>query len=114
MRPMGVLENFTCVCDEQLQIQAREGEKERMKLALAVVVSFLRLFSAILLIREFTSRNIQRNMSVGEYPQKVTSAPSAHPSGGMMFIQLGIKTHILNRILYQLPTFDCDVPTTKN
>lgn len=80
-----------------------------MKLALAVLVSSMCLLSAILLIKEFASRNIERNVSIGEYPQKMTSNPTIYLRGDVMLIQLGIKTIfmwpiLLNGILLKLLT----------
>lgn len=59
-----------------------------MKLALAVLLSVLRLLSAVLLIKGFTSRNIQRNVSTDGYPQKVMSTPTIHLPGEMILTQL--------------------------
>lgn len=66
-----------------------------IKLALAVLVSVLHLLSAILLNKEFTSRNIDRNVSIGEYPQRMTSTPAIYLPREVMLIQLGIKNSLI-------------------
>lgn len=70
-------------CLEFCKVVLSKGRESR-KLALAVLVSILHLLSAIFLIREFPSRTIQRNVSVGEYLP-----------GEMMLFQLGIKTSFI-------------------
>lgn len=91
--------------------QAKGGERESVKLALAVLGPILHLLSAVLIIKMFTSRNIQRTVSISQYPQKMTSTSTIYLPGEMMLIQLGIKTQFLRT---HVAAFDCKVLTTKH
>lgn len=80
-----------------------------MKLALAVLVSILYLLPAVLLNKMFRNRNIQRTVSISQYPQKMTSTSTIYLPGEMMLIQLGIKTQFLMTLVVAwnlIATFD--------
>lgn len=64
-----------------LQNSKQEGEREEVGIGCACI---LRFFCAIFLIKELTSRTIQRNVNVGEYLP-----------GEMMLFQMGIKTSFI-------------------
>lgn len=88
-----------------------------MKLALAVPGPILHLLSAVLIIKMFTSRNIQRTVSIRQYPQKMRSTSTMYLPGEMMLIQLGIKTQFLRTHVVAwnlIAAFDCKVLTTKH